>query len=203
MKAWNNEALDRDAVRAAKRRAVIKQAAIEFRQRGYHATSMDDIAAALNVSKAALYRYVKSKDEVLFECFMQSNEIAGDALRRANAMQGTGADKLELFLVEFITDYLDSNVAGGAMIEIDALLPDQRLEVVRGRDKVTQEIRMLVDAGIRDGSIADENPRLMILAFMGTVNWVPSWFSPDGEYSAREIAEKISAILLNGLRSRA
>ena len=62
---------------------------------------------------------------------------------------------------------------------------------------------MLVDAGIRDGSIADENPRLMILAFMGTVNWVPSWFSPDGEYSAREIAEKISAILLNGLRSRA
>ena len=137
MNTWNNEALDRDAVRAAKRRAVIKQAAIEFRRRGYHATSMDDIAAALNVSKAALYRYVKSKDEVLFECFMQSNDIAGQALRRANDTPGSGADKLELFLVEFITDYLDSNVAGGAMIEIDALLPDQRLEVVRGRDRVT------------------------------------------------------------------
>lgn len=125
------------------------------------------------------------------------------ALRRADDAPGSGADKLELFLVEFITDYLDSKVAGGAMIEIDALLPAERLEVVRGRDRVTQEIRMLVDAGIRDGSIADENPRLMILTFMGTVNWVPSWFSPEGEYSAREIAEKISRILINGLRSRA
>ncbi len=202
MAAWNDSILSRDGIREKKREALVKQAALEFRKRGYHATSMDDIATALGVTKGALYRYVKSKDEVLFECFMHSNKIGEIALNRVKKMDGRSADKLRSFMVEFIREYLDSNLAGGAMIEIDALLPAQRLRVVKGRDKVDAQLRDLIKAGVKDGTVSNESPKLLIFAFMGAINWIPSWFSPEGEFSSAVIAETIARILMNGIASR-
>jgi AcrR family transcriptional regulator len=193
----------RDRLREQKREALVKQAALEFRRRGYHATSMDDIAGALGVTKGALYRYVKSKDEVLFECFMHSNRIGEAALARVKRMNASGAEKLNSFIVEFIREYLDSNLAGGAMVEIDALLPAQRKKVVQGRDGVGAQLRALLEAGIADGSVSNESPKLMLFSFMGAINWIPSWFSPEGALSSQEIAEQIARIVMNGVRSRA
>lgn len=201
--AIGNQALfSRTEVRDKKREAVVRQAALEFRKRGYHATSMDDIAAALGVTKGALYRYVKSKDEVLFACFMHSNRIGEVALRRANEMKGPAAEKLAAFITSFIREYLDSNLAGGAMVEIDALLPEQRKAVVKGRDKVDGQLRRLIIEGIKDGSVADESPKLMIFSFMGAINWIPSWYSPDGDMTSSEIAEQVARIFINGIRRR-
>ena len=203
MAAWNDENLTRSGIRGKKRDAVIRQAALEFRKRGYHATTMDDIAAALGVTKGALYRYVKSKDEVLFECFNQSYNIGVFALKQATAVEGTAAQKVQAFIRIFIAEYLDANLAGGAMIEIDALLPEQRRQVVKGRDKLDAQLRHLIVAGIEDGSIADESPKLTIFTFMGAVNWIPSWYAPDGPLTSAEIADNIARILMNGVRSRA
>ncbi|MCB1465933.1 MAG: TetR family transcriptional regulator [Rhizobiaceae bacterium] len=202
MTTWNGSVLSREHVRGKKRDAVVQQAAMEFRKRGYHATSMDDIATALGVTKGALYRYVKSKDEVLFECFMHSNRIGEIAIDMAEKVKGTALEKLRCFLNEFIKAYLDSNFAGGAMVEIGALLPDQRHEVVRGRDRVDQRLRGLLREGIDEGSILAANPKLMIFSFMGSINWIPSWFSPQGEWTSDEIAHQITEIILSGISAR-
>lgn len=203
MSAWNATVPSRAHLREKKREALVAQAAQEFRKRGYHATSMDDIAAALGVSKGALYRYVKSKDEVLYECFMHSNRIGEMALEKARKLEGNAAEKLHGFMVEFIRAYLDSNLAGGAMIEIDALLPGQRKDVVKGRDKIDVQLRRLIERGVKDGSVAPESAKLIIFTFMGSINWIPSWFSSEGEFSSETIAEHVSRILVNGIKSRA
>ena len=202
MATWGDTLPSREQVREKKREALVKQAAQEFRRRGYHATSMDDIAVALGVSKGALYRYVKSKDEVLYECFKHSERLAKAALKEAKKLDGPAASKLHLFIVKFVSDYLDSNLAGGAMIEIDAMLPHQRKDVVAGRDKVDAELRKLLSDGMKDGSIREASPKLMILALMGSINWIPSWFRSDGEFSSHELAERMADILVDGIRSR-
>lgn len=202
MTEWNDNELGKAHIREKKREALVKQAALEFRKKGYHATSMDDIAAALGVTKGALYRYVKGKDEVLFECFMHSNRIGEAALAKALATGGTSAEKLSVFMCEFIREYLDSNLAGGAMVEIDALLPPQRKKVVSGRDKIDYQLRGLISAGIKDGSVSSEDPKLMIFSLMGAINWIPSWFSPSGPRTSSEIAESVTRVLMNGVRSR-
>lgn len=202
MAAWNDVKLSKDQIRQRKKEALIGQAASEFRKRGYHATSMDDIAAALGVTKGALYRYVKSKDEVLYECFKHSNRIGDAALDLAQSTEGRAADKLTRFLREFIRNYLDSNLAGGAMVEIDALLPDQRREVVAGRDRIGRHLRELIEEGVADGSISTESPKLMIFTFMGAINWIPSWFSPEGELDSQQIADQVTRILMDGIKSR-
>lgn len=202
MAVWNNSALSRDQIREKKREALVMQAAQEFRKRGYHATSMGDIADSLGVTKGALYRYVKSKDEVLYECFMHSNSLAEEALKQVAALDAGPAEKLQRFLEEFMERYLNSNLAGGAMIEIDALLPDQRRRVVKGRDAVDRQLRELIQLGIKEGSIVDESPKLIIFSFMGTINWIPSWHKPDGEFSTQEIAKRMASIMTQGIRSR-
>ena len=202
MTTWNDAVLSRKDQHKRKRDALVRQAALEFRRRGYHATSMDDIALALGVTKGALYRYVKSKDEVLFECFVHSNQIGAEALDRAAATKGQAVEKLRVFMVEFICKYLDSNLAGGAMVEIDALLPKQRATVVRGRDAIDKRLQKIIELGMNDGSIAKGNPKLMILSFMGSINWIPSWFSPQKELTSRQIAEEITQITLSGIQSR-
>ena len=202
MAAWTDVALSKEEVHQRKREAVVAKAAQEFRKRGYHATSMDHVASALGVTKGALYRYVKSKDEVLFECFMQSNRLADMSLARVEQMDADGATKLQGFLRYFIHAYLDSNLAGGAMIEIDALTARQRKLVVEGRDRVEAALRRIIRGGQKDRSLGSDDPKMMIFTFMGAINWIPSWYKPSGSLSTEEIAETVSRLLVDGLRNR-
>lgn len=202
MSTWGDALPSREELRERKREALVRQAAVEFRRRGYHATSMDDIAVALGVSKGALYRYVRGKDEVLYECFKHSERLARTALAEARTAGPPAANRLRTFLVRFVGDYLDSNLAGGAMIEIGCLLPHQRMEIIAGRDAIDAGLEEILREGAADGSLRDDCAKLMVLAVMGSVNWIPSWFRADGALDARTLAERMADIYLDGLRRR-
>ncbi|MBP6816278.1 MAG: helix-turn-helix transcriptional regulator, partial [Burkholderiaceae bacterium] len=73
--AWSNVVVSRDEQFRLKRNALLREAARAFSGRGYHNTSLDDVAAVLGVTKAALYHYVRSKQEILFECHMLSLDL--------------------------------------------------------------------------------------------------------------------------------
>ena len=202
MSKWGKEFPSKEELRSKKRSILLTSAALEFRTKGYHATTMDGIAAAIGVSKAALYRYIKSKDEVLYECFKNSEKIALRALVEARAHSVRADEQLRCFLVTFISSYLDSDLASGAMIEIDALTPEQRADVVAGRDRIDNELLSIIKTGMNEGSIALQDPKLVVLAIMGSVNWIPSWFRKDGLLSADELAEHFANILVDGVRAR-
>src|SRR4029077_9835129 len=72
--------------RELKRGAVIRAAAREFNRKGYHNTSLDDIAAALEVTKPTVYYYVTSKEQLLFECFVAGVEQIRAAFREARQL---------------------------------------------------------------------------------------------------------------------
>lgn len=203
-KTWNDTRLpSAEQQRLAKREALIRQAASAFRSRGFHATSMEDIATSLGVTKGALYRYVKNKQDILFECFMSSARIGDEALAVAQAEGGAAIDKLRTFLVYSIETYLDTNTAGGAMVDIDALFPEQREIVVASRDRVDRHLRALISEGIAEGSIIARDPKLTQLTLMGSINWIPSWYSPGGPWRPRDVAEATADIFTRGLRAEA
>ncbi len=187
------------AQRLAKREALMQQAALAFRERGFYATSMEDIATALGVTKGALYRYIKNKQEILFECFLSSSRIGNAALKMANEHDGDGLSKLGVFIIYFVENYLEHNTAGGAMVDIDALFPEQRKEIIAGRDRIDRELRKLLVLGIEDGSIVTRDAKLAELTLMGSINWIPSWYSPSGNWKPREIAETVAEIFRRGL----
>ena len=77
-----------------KREAVIRAAARAFNERGYHHTSLDDIAADLGVTKPTVYYYVANKEQLLFECFLAGLRPIREALREAERLPGPGRERL-------------------------------------------------------------------------------------------------------------
>jgi AcrR family transcriptional regulator len=85
---------DRGAERKIKREAVLRVAGQLFVERGFHATSLDDIARLLNVTKPTLYYYVKNKDEILFECVRAGLEMLHDGMEKIRLAGGRPIDRL-------------------------------------------------------------------------------------------------------------
>jgi len=84
----------REQQREAKRNAVLTTAARMFNERGFHATSLDDIAASLNVTKPTLYYYVKNKDEILLACVNKGLRMTLDGIEASRQAGGNALDQL-------------------------------------------------------------------------------------------------------------
>ena len=133
--AWKNVVLSQEQQFSLKRAALLREAGRAFSIRGYHNTSLDEVARTLDVTKAALYYYVKNKQEILFECHMMSLDLGEEALKFCEQNGKNGLDKVLLLIgkyVELITSEMGSFVVLG---EFDALEPENKATIARRRDK--------------------------------------------------------------------
>jgi len=200
--AWSNVVVSRDEQFRLKRNALLREAARAFSGRGYHNTSLDDVAAVLGVTKAALYHYVRSKQEILFECHMMSLDLGDEALEYARRHGRTGLEQTTLLARRYIELITGEMGRFAVLSEYDALDSGSRAVVGRRRDQFELALREMVARGGTDGSIRGVDPKLAVFYFMGAVNWMTRWFRPDGELSGVDIAAGFSDLLVESLRSR-
>jgi AcrR family transcriptional regulator len=185
-----------------KRDAVIRTAARAFDERGYHNTSLDDIAAALGVTKPTIYYYVPNKEQLLFECFRAGLEPIRAALRRAEQAGGSGRDRLR----EVIRDYAVAIASeyGWCMVRAEHQdLGDELSAQVRAlKSEIDRGIRKLLQAGIADGSIAVVDTKLAAFAIAGALNWIAHWYRAGRSLTPEEVAETFVTLLEHGLAPR-
>src|SRR5690606_1677192 len=140
-----------------------------FRERGYHNTSLDDIAAVLHVTKPTPSYYVSNQEQSLFECFREGlGRIAaacGDA-RDANA---SGRERL-IAVVRGYAEAITSDF-GWCMVraEDQDLSPQMSARIKALKSEIDQDIRRLVHQGISDGSIAAGDPKMVAFAIAGAL----------------------------------
>lgn len=200
--AWTNVVQSRDEQFNLKRLALLREAARAFSARGYHDTSLDDVARTLGVTKPALYYYVKNKQEILFACHRLAQELGDQALAFAEGAGRNGRETVVLLgrrYIELITSELGSFAV---LSEYDALDPENRAVIARRRDAFDRRFRELIAAGIADGSIREVDPKLTVFFFMGTINWMTRWFRPDGPIPGERIAEQFADLLDEAIRRR-
>lgn len=200
---WDDEvSQSRDTQSKRKRDAVVRMAAREFSARGYHGTSLDDIAAALNVTKAALYYYVSGKQEILFEIHTQALDFGYEALDLACQEGRNGLERLALFLKTYIKWLTSEFGACAVLTEVSSLEKEHRLIVQSRRDTFDAALRQVMHDGVADGSIVPCRVQLVEMMIMGAVNWIPRWYRPDGANTSEEIGDAFVAALLQGLAPR-
>lgn len=199
MARWKKTDLNQAAQFQRKREAVLREAGLAFAKRGFHNTSLDDVAKALDVTKAALYTYVATKQEILFECHKASMDLGDAALEIALALPGTAAVKLEAFLFRYIADITGAHGTFAVLTEIDALTREDRVTIIARRDDFERRFSALLKEGVADGSLAPVDPKVVIFSFMGTVHWLARWFDPAGRLSSAEIAREMSALMMRGI----
>jgi len=173
-----------------------------FIERGYEASTMDELAARLGVTKSAIYHHVPSKVELLRLALDRALDELFAVTREPAAMTGPAIDRLEHVVrgsvrvlaaeLPFVTLLL--RVRGNSDVERAAL--QRRREF----DRVVTE---LVSAAEREGSVrTDVDPALMGRLLFGTVNSLTEWYRPDGPLSADDLADALVTSAFDGLRTR-
>ena len=160
-----------DESREAKRLGILIAAARIFNERGYHRTSVADVAEALGVSKPFLYYYLKNKDDMLFECSRIATEQLHSMLDEVRSAKLSGWDRLVRLLRGYAqvmtTDFgvcLIRNTAPGF------LPPEARDKLWTGRRRLNTEVERIIAQGIADGSIRSCDPKIVSFALFGAFN---------------------------------
>jgi TetR/AcrR family transcriptional regulator len=182
-----------------KRGVLLREAAASFNRSGYHGTSLDEIAKKLGVTKAALYTYVPSKEELLYYCHDSAMDTAMESLREARLSKGTGLEKVAMTLRRYLKLMLGEEGGYIVLLEENAMKPAHVKAIIKRRDAFEKGLRDLVEEGIVDGSIAPCNPKLAVFIAMGALNWSRKWFSPGGDWSGAQIAVAMTQMLERGL----
>ena len=194
---------DRQQQREAKRHAVLQAAAQLFNERGFHATSLDDIAARLNVSKPTLYYYVKNKDEILLQCVSQGLEMMLEGIEASRTAGGKAIDQLMTCMRVYAR--IVTMDFGMCLIRVgDEQLPlDSRTELRRMKSEIDLAFRRLVAQGVQEGSLQSCDPKMTAFVIAGALSWIGRWYQPGGEYTPEQIAEQCIATLCEGVLRRA
>jgi AcrR family transcriptional regulator len=189
----------REQRRESKRQAVLQAAAQLFNERGFHATSLDDVAARLHVSKPTLYYYVSSKDEILQQCVNLGLQMALDGIEESRAMGGSSIDQLVAYMKAYgRTMTMDF---GMCVIRVgeEGLSGEGRKALRRSKGMVDMEFRRLVAQCVQEGSLAPCDPKLAAFTIAGALSWIGRWYQPDGEHTAEQVIEQTVGILLKGV----
>ena len=187
---------------ALKREAVILAAARAFASRGYHNTSLDDLAASLKVTKPTLYLYVPGKEAMLFECFRAGLQQIQDSLDDSERSSGPARERL----FAFIRGYAAAIVGdfGWCMLRAE----DQHLSATLSRRikllkaGIDRRMRALIEAGVADGSIRACDTRMTAFALAGALNWMGHWYREDASLKPPDIADRFIDVFNRGLRGR-
>jgi AcrR family transcriptional regulator len=194
---WGKHLPAREEQYELKRRAALEAAANAFNARCFYKTSLDDIAAELSVTKAALYYYFKSKDEILFECHSQA--IQAMTSLPALSSDLTGLAKVEAFVRGYVEMIVQSFGRCLVLTGLQPLEPGNAEKCRAGRRQVNDMLVAMIETGVKDGTIAPCDPHLTANFIFGSLNWIAQWHRPDGRESLAAIADQAAAFLMNAI----
>lgn len=182
-----------------KRNRMLRAAAQCFNVKGYSGTSLKDVADILGLTDAALYYYVRNKEELVYLCYVRAADVGREAMQQAIDEGGCGFDIVERYLRYHIESMVGERGPIAIMSEVPSLNSEHREEVLELSRKHSTAFETLLERGIEDGSIAACDVRMTGNAIMGALNWIPKWFHGDPAMATR-IAGEFPRILTKGLR---
>jgi TetR/AcrR family transcriptional regulator, cholesterol catabolism regulator len=182
-----------------RRQELSRQAARLFAQKGYHGTSIGDLAEALGVQKGSLYAHIQGKEDLLYETMREGAEAFHAALDGIPE-QLRATEKIRLALrahLGVLAAQLE--VATVFVQEWKYLEGSRREEIVAERRRYEARIRELFREGREHGELrADLDEAVAALLFLSAANWAYTWLRPETDTDA--LADRFYSLLVDGMR---
>lgn len=186
-----------------RRAQILDSASRLFSERGYHATSMRDLAGDLGMQGGSLYAHISGKEELLIEIVNVASRQFDEALFTLSGVELPADEKLREAMhrhIRVVADNMDS--ATVFFHEWKHLSPEAYARVTGWRDSIDTFYRELIMRGIQEGTFrADLDPRMTAYLVLSAVNWAYTWYRPGGPLTPRDVADSFADMLLSGLRS--
>jgi AcrR family transcriptional regulator len=187
---------------ATRRDELTREAARLFAERGFHGTSMGDLAEALGVQKGSLYSHTGSKQQLLFETMRQGAQAFHAALD-AVPEDAPAVERIRLALrghLRVVSEQLD--VATVFTREWRYLGDSYRDEIVSERRRYEERFRTLFREGVESGELrSDLDVGTAALLLLSAANWAYTWLTPERDTG--ELADRFTALLVDGMRGYA
>jgi TetR/AcrR family transcriptional regulator, cholesterol catabolism regulator len=182
---------------------IIMDAAAEtFAQKGFGATSLNDIAATLGVTKVALYYHVKNKEEILRLICLSVLDMAEEPLQRIVASDLDAVEKLQRAIEHHVSITANSSPAIHVFYNEQAHLSGEFAHEIVQREKAyEQTFARIIQEGMSNGVFKpDFDAQIITFGLLGMCHWLSHWYKPAGRYSHQMIAQMFLAMIEDGLR---
>lgn len=190
-----------DLRRGDRKDQIVAAAKELFHTKGYHATSVRDIADSLGILSGSLYAHINSKEDLLYAIADEAADQFVEQLTPVLNAPGTATDRLRLAMrnhMQIIAEHLST--ASVFFHEWRSLDPERRESIKEKREHVERVFRQLVEEGVASGEFGAVNPKFAALLVLSALNWAYQWYSPDGALGPDDIADTYAELVLTGLR---
>ena len=182
---------------------ILEAAAQIFSQKGFHATSMQDIAQAVKLQKASLYHHVNSKQEILVEVLDQALDLLIENMQQVMQRSFPADQMLRQAIRAYMTTILEHReLSSVLLLEHRSLEPELHARHVPRRDRFEQLWRDLIQRGMDEDIFCCADPAMTARALLGVMNWSITWYRSDGPLAPEGIADQIADLHLFGLLNR-
>lgn len=188
----------------SKEQEIISVAARLFKEKGYRATTLEDIAAAVGMLKGSLYYYIRSKEELLYLVVRDPIRQAYNKLEEIVTSEAPVTAKITQavrnHMIVFHEHYPHIAVY---LHDYHHLMQKLQKNVIETPKHYQRQWATLLQQGVESGELrADLDIKVTAYAILGMCNWVYRWYNPHGDLSAEDIAEVFTKLVLEGLTAR-
>ena len=174
-----------------------------FSERGYHATTIREIARELQIEGGSLYSHISGKQELLYEIVLRGSEQFLALAREIGAAPGPARERLRELMRRHLAIMAASTPRAVVHFHEWRHLEPELQDIIQARrDEYEGHVRRIIRAGVVAGEFAPGDERLIGLHVLSLLNWTYQWYSPGGTWNAHELADQFFELLMRGLEPR-
>jgi TetR/AcrR family transcriptional regulator, cholesterol catabolism regulator len=179
---------------------VLRSAANIFFAKGFHATSIEDVARDVGMLKGSLYYYIKSKDDLLFQLLLAGIEDGDAFIARQIEPSGNPVEQLERAVRAHIDYIIQNKVPFGLFLhEFDSLSGKRQHKLISVMSRYNSRFVELVRRGQQQGQLIDGEPWLIVNGILGMCNWLYRWYDTDHLSNPEQVKEVFLRMILHGI----
>lgn len=186
----------------SRKEQVIRSAAELFKEKGYAASSMRDLAQKLGIEAASLYSHIKSKEEILQTlCFDMAAEFR-ESLDKVEKQNVSAREKLSLGIIGHVHVMARDLTASAVFMNEHRHLSNPYLrDFLLLRINYINRFKAIIEEGVAKGEFKKNiDTKLAVMTLFSSLNWMPMWYSPEGSIEPKELGQQLANMLVNGLK---
>jgi AcrR family transcriptional regulator len=186
----------------SRKEQVIRSAAELFKEKGYAASSMRDLAQKLGIEAASLYSHIKSKEEILQTlCFDMAADFR-ESLEKVEKQNVSAREKLSLGIIGHVNVMARDLTASAVFMNEHRHLSNPYLrDFLLLRINYINRFKGIIEEGVSKGEFKKNiDTKLAVMTLFSSLNWMPMWYSPEGSIEPKELGQQLADMLVNGLK---
>ncbi|MGB2154144.1 MAG: TetR/AcrR family transcriptional regulator [Porticoccaceae bacterium] len=183
--------------------AILSGAAQLFNWQGSRATTLADIAGSMKLTKTCVYYYVKTKEDLIYQCYVSSCDMWLDQVQSANQLSDNGLEKIIALVKGHFYLYMDTLRGMGphyaTLSEVSVLDAAHAEDIKQRWSHIFACCQEIVEQGIEEGLIEDLDPAVIVSGIFSILQWFPVWLNRSHGANPEPVIEAVLDILVNGL----